>query len=259
MTKTVMITSFKGGVGKSTVSANLALGLALSGKKTVLIDCDFRMRCLDILLGCEDRVLYTVNDALQGRTEIDDVFLKDVRTDELLFCPAPYNFRGGIDGKQLQKVIGDIKEKVSPDFIILDTPGSSGRDLKEIASVCDCAYIVANHSFTSVRAAESTGDELEDFGIEEKYLIVNMFDLYGKNATGKNILEVIDRTRLRLIGIIPRDSEFSEKQDNGLLFDSMKKKNVAKAFENTVDRINGKNVPLFTGFRKIKRNKILNG
>lgn len=256
--KVIMITSFKGGVGKSTVAANLALQLAYFGNKTLLLDCDFRMRSLDILLGCEDYLLYDLSDVIAGRITIDKALIYDKRNENFLFCPAPYNYRDGIDGKALYDIIDNAKKTLKPDYIIIDTPGSSGQELDAVASVCDCAYIVASHGFPSIRAAECTGAELEKAGVKERRLLINMFDTTGKRSSLRpSVTEIIDDTCLQLIGIIPYDIDVPDMQDRGCLTDEKEKSNINTAFTNIANRTMGKNVPLFTDFKKIKRNKLL--
>lgn len=256
--KVLMVTSFKGGVGKSTVAANIALRFACGGKKTLLVDCDFRMRSLDILLGVENNIVYDAGDVLTERADLAKAILTDVRNDNLYFLPAPYNWQEGIDSKAFADMLKKAGEFLRLDYIILDTPGSSGQEFSAAASVADMAYIVANHSFPSIRAAEVTGRELEKMGVADRGLIINMFDMSGKDSGKKpSVVEIIDRTYLRLVGIVPFDSKMPMLQDEGKLVDSIKECNVAKAFTNICNRTEGKNVPLFTGFKKINKNKLL--
>ena len=257
--KVLMVTSFKGGVGKSTVAANIALRFACGGKKTLLVDCDFRMRSLDILLGVEDSIVYDAGDVLSGKADLSKAVITDKRCNKLFFLPAPYNWQEGIDSDDFSKLLKDAEEFLSLDYIVLDTPGSSGDEFSAAAKASDIAYIVANHAFPSIRAAEVTGRELEAFGVENRKLIINMFDMSGKDGNKKpSVVDIIDKTYLRLVGIIPHDARMPILQDEGKLVDSIKECNVAKAFTNICNRTEGKNVPLFTGFKKVNKNKLLN-
>ena len=257
--KVIMVTSFKGGVGKSTVAANMALAFAQNGKRTMLVDCDFRMRSLDILLGVENDIVYDISDAMADRCPLEKAVIRDKRCDNLLFLPAPYNYRGGIDEESFSSVLEQAKESLSLDYIILDTPGSSGQEHTAVTKNSDSAYIVATHSFPSIRAAECTGKELEDMFINDRKLIINMFDTSGKDIDRKpSVVEIIDQTSIKLGGIIPYDSKITLMQDEGVMLDSVKESNIAKAFINIAKREEGKNVPLFTGFRGINRRKLLN-
>lgn len=256
--KVIMVTSFKGGVGKSTVAANIALRLACNGKKTLLVDCDFRMRSLDILLGVENNIVYDAGDVLTGDCTLSRAVMTDKRNSNLFFLPAPYNWQKGIDGNKFAEMIDEAKKIFFLDYIVLDTPGSSGQEFGVAAENADIAYIVANHSFPSIRAAEVTGSELADMGVEERRLVINMFDMSGKDSDKKpSVVDIIDKTYLRLGGIIPFDSRMSLLQDSGLLVDELKNCNIAKAFTNLVNRTEGKNIPLFAGFKKINKSKLL--
>lgn len=256
--KVVTVTSFKGGVGKSTVAANLALSYALSGKKTLLMDCDFRMRSLDIILGVENEIIYDAGDVLSGKADLKKAVITDRRTDMLLFLPAPFDYRQGVCPDVFSSLLKKAEEDYGLDYIILDTPGSSGEEFTAAASCSDTAYIVATHSFPSLRAAECTGRELEALGVGERYLIINMFDMSGADSSQKpSVVDIIDKTGIRLGGIIPNDSRLPLLQDKGQLTDCLKECNIAKAFDNVRKRSEGKNVPLFTGFRSINKKRLL--
>lgn len=256
--KVLMVTSFKGGVGKSTVAANIALRFACGGKKTLLVDCDFRMRSLDILLGVENEIVYDASEVLEGKAELSKTVINDKRNENLFFLPAPYNWQKGIEFESFKSLLDQAVNEFELDYIVLDTPGSSGQEFSVAAKCSDIAYIVANHAFPSIRAAEVTGRELEEVGVKDRKLIINMFDMSGKDSGKKpSVMEIIDKTYLRLVGIVPHDPRMPLLQDEGKLVDSVKECNVAKAFTNICNRTEGKNVPLFTGFKKINKNKLL--
>lgn len=256
--KVITVTSFKGGVGKSTVAANLAAALAASGKKTLLVDCDFRMRSLDILLGYENEIVHDSGDVLEGRVLLERAVIVDKRDSNLLFLPAPFNWREKIDKAAFSDMLKDAEDRFSLDRIVLDTPGDSGDGFSVAASCSDSAYIVATHSFPSIRAAECTGGELEMLGVLDRRLIINMFDMTGKSWDKKpSVVDIIDKTALKLGGIVPYDSEMLSMQDSGQLAVSNPNRNISKAFFNICKRAEGRNVPLFTGFKGINRKKLL--
>lgn len=257
--RVVTVTSFKGGVGKSTVAANLALSWAGAGKSTLLVDCDFRMRSLDVLLGLENEIVHDSGDVLLGNVPLEKAVISYKNNEKLLFLPAPFNCKNGIDKNAFSDMLEEAKEKYQLDYIVLDTPGSSGEEFSAAASNSDTAYIVATHSFPSIRAAECTGRELEEMGVADRKLIINMFDTSGKDSDKKpSVVDIIDKTALCLGGIIPYDSGLVLMQDNGELIDKADGHNISKAFTNIRQRTEGRNVPLFTGFRGINRKKLLN-
>ncbi len=256
--RVVTVTSFKGGVGKSTVAANLALSWAMAGKKTLLVDCDFRMRSLDVLLGLENDIVHDSSDVLSGKVPLEKAVIPYHANSELLFLPAPFNCKNGIDKKAFSDMLDEAKEKYQLDYIVLDTPGSSGEEFSAAAAISDSAYIVATHSFPSIRAAECTGQELEDLGVLDRKLIINMFDMSGRDSNKKpSVVDIIDKTSLKLGGIIPYDAGLVLMQDRGELIDKAEGHNISKAFINIRQRTEGRNVPLFTGFKGINRKKLL--
>lgn len=257
--RSIMVTSFKGGVGKSTVAANLALAFASSGKKTMLIDCDFRMRSLDILLGLENEVVNDAFDVIEKKADLTDAVLRYRQSPNLFFLPAPYNCNKAIDEDGFGRMIDDAKELYSLDYIVFDTPGSSGQEFDVVAKHSDIALITSTHSFTAIRAAECTGRQLEALGVSDRRLVINMFDMSGRYSDKTpSVVDIIDKTYIMLAGIIPYDQSIVFMQDRGELIDGAVGRNISKAFYNIEKRLEGKNVPLFTGFKGINRRKLLN-
>ena len=122
-THVILFTSCKGGVGKSTVCANLAMSLAEKGKKVLLVDCDFGNRCLDIILGLSDETVYDIGDAVLGRISPEDAVIKDKRSENLFFVAAPGGFDTNITKSAFRRVINIYLKSGKYDFIFIDTPG----------------------------------------------------------------------------------------------------------------------------------------
>ena len=257
--KKIMVTSCKGGVGKSTVSANLGIRLAYDGFKTLIIDCDFGVRSLDLIMGLENEVIFDITDIMLHGIEPKKAIVCDKRSENLFFCSAPYNCETELDTDVFKDTIRKIGEELELDYIIIDTPGDTGSPFKLAASASDLALIVSTYQPASIRAAERTGSLLNDLGTISKRLIVNCFneDGFEKKDSKPGLIEIIDKTCLQLIGIIPYDEQLSEKQANGEDVFTVKSSNAACAFANIAKRIEGKNIPLFTDFKKINRRSIL--
>lgn len=144
------------------------------------------------------------------------------------------------------------------DYIIIDTPGDTGSPFRLAASAADTALVVSTYQPASIRAAERTGILLNELGVQSKYLIINCFSADGiEFGIRPSILEVIDKTCLQLIGIIPYDAALVEQQAKGEDVFTLRRSNAASAFVNISKRLTGKSIPLFTGFRKIRRNALL--
>lgn len=261
--KRMMVTSRKGGVGKSTVSANLAFAFARSGLRTMLVDLDLSNRSLDLFLGCEDSVIYDLSDLISGRASIEDTVLTSQKTENLYFLPGIFN-PDALDDEskptiqKLNAAICDAEEKFSLDLVIIDTSGSADDSAKLAYPLCSSAIIVTNQTEVSIRAAEATGYILSREERKDLWLVINNFETDVRRGTRATALEIIDRTRIPIMGIVPRDEELSDAQEKGLLvFENKKSSNSTIAFDNIAARLSGKHVPLFSGFHHIKKKKLI--
>ncbi len=256
--KTIMVTSCKGGVGKSTVSANLAIRLALDGYRTLVIDCDFGVRSLDLIMGLEDRVIFDITDIILRNIEPEKAVIADERSENLFFCSAPYSYNNDIEPETFKEYVDKIKTALKLDYIIIDTPGDTGIPFRLAAAASQSALIISTYQPASIRAAERTGILLDELGVKSKKLIINCFNADGiEFGVQPSILEIIDKTGLQLIGIIPYDEKLSEKQACGQDVFTLKKSNAAIAFQNISKRVVGYNIGLFTDFKKVKRLSLL--
>ena len=122
--RVILITSCKGGVGKSTCAANLGMAMAQSGRRTLVCDCNFDMRCLDLLFGVESDVVYDLYDAAKGRAPLAKTILRDRRCESLGFLAAPYSGGDEITSGELRELIDACALGEGYEYIILDTPGS---------------------------------------------------------------------------------------------------------------------------------------
>lgn len=253
-----MVTSCKGGVGKSTVSANLGTKLALDGFRTLVLDCDFGVRSLDLIMGMENEIIYDISDIILHSIPCEKAIIKDKDIPDLHFCAAPYSYNNDIDEQQFKEAIQNMADSLDFDYIIIDTPGEMGDPIRFAAAVSQLALIISTYQPASLRAAERTGMILQEMGVESRNLIINCFDSEAVITSGQpGILEIIDKTCIQLIGIIPYDSSLAEYQAKGESVFKAKASNAAAAFSNLSGRISGRNIPLFTGFKKIKRQALL--
>lgn len=251
--RVILFTSCKGGVGKSTVCANLAMSVALRGKRVLVIDCDFGSRCLDIVAGFSDRAVYDIGDVVLGRVLPEKAVVKDYRCDSLSFIAAPYSLDAQMNIFAFKRAIASYAQCGRYDYIFIDTPGGAGDPLTYAASVADTAYIITSPTKASVRAADKTAAFLYDRGVKRMRLIINK--LTGKSTVKAkfDLLEIIDGAAVKLLGVVPFDPELIEAGDEGILTDELFSKNVTRAFDNIARRTEGENVPLFYKIRRLRR------
>jgi len=256
-TKKILITSCKGGVGKSTVAANLGYALAFRGHRTLLVDFDLGNRSLDLILGCENKVLYDFCDLAKGRIDARRAVIGDKRSSNLLFCAAPARYFGELDEASAAGAFKMLEDELELDFILIDTSGGADKSVSLSAPLCKEALIVTSQNPAAIRAAEKSGILLDEYGVDEQRLIINCFDGPAKNSGRIGIIDIIDMTRTPIIGVVPYENRLMLHQEKGVLAAETKRSNAAAAFSNIAARLCGDRVPLFGGFYRVNRKKLI--
>ncbi|MBQ7172159.1 MAG: P-loop NTPase [Clostridia bacterium] len=257
--KRILVTSCKGGVGKSTVAANLACALAVRGKRTLLVDMDLGNRSLDIMLGVEGGALFDISDLAAGRAPAGKVTLSPLPDAPLFFCPAPYRYDGTLTEETLEKALSELEALAGADVTLLDTSGGADCSVRLCAACSSYAVIVTTPAPSAVRAAEKSGDLLFEFGISDCGLVVNRMEREIKKAKEHlGVSEMIDRTAVRVIGIVPEDERLALCTERGeAAVAAGKRPDSAAAFSNIAARLCGENVPLLFGVAGVKKRKKL--
>lgn len=254
--KIILVTSCKGGVGKSTVSANLGMALATCGHRTLLVDCDFGIRCLDVLTGLTDSAVYDVTDFVTGRAPLEKCAVSVSGTGDLMLIAAPYDVGHNAPNRaEFKRAISDAAVNGGFEYIILDTPGGFGESLYMAAETAGSAYIVVSPDLTAIRAAEKTADFLEDSGVAVRRLIINKLTGKSVRRAKNDVLDLINSTHVRLIGCIPYEKELIAAGNDGRLINCMESEICTQAFYNIAERVTGKQIPLFDGIKKLNRIK----
>ncbi len=232
-----VIASGKGGSGKSTCSIGLATALSKRGRRVLLIDIDEGLRCLDLMLGVSDKLVFDLSDILNYNKELEDVVLKVNDKIDLIAAPSEINAFSKTDfGKFLYKMT-DIYDNV-----LVDCPaGIDPVFYKAIPPFAD-VLIVESLDMIGCRSASVLYNMLEEAGIRHKYLIINKFDYFVlKKNPNLTLDEIIDKSGLMLKGIVPLDTSLGILSLEGKLYT---KSYAYKAFSRIADRLEGKNVPL---------------
>ena len=240
MCRVIVITSGKGGVGKTTITANLGTAVAQLGKKVCLIDADFGLRNLDLLLGLEQRVVYTIIDALAGECSIEKAIVKDKRTQGLYLLPAAQNrTKDAITPRQMKEMI----EQLTPnfDFIFVDCPAGIEMGFRNAISAATEALIVTTPEVAAVRDADRVVGLLESENMTKMNLIVNRLrPEMVKLDEMLSVEDILDLLVVPLIGIIPDDKKIITSSNKGEpLVLSQEESLPGIAIKNIAKRLNG--------------------
>lgn len=239
MGRVMLVTSGKGGTGKSTVALNLALSLAKEGGKTVLLELDSGLRCLDLMLGI-DGIVYDLGDVLRGACNVQQAVYPALQGVSLVAAAADVGFLP--DRERLSQLCRYLAGQY--DFVIMDTPAGLGKMLDTAAAAADEALIVTNLTPVSVRDAEKAADQLGACGLKQRRLIINRVP--KKTPFPREIMDaddIIDRVGTQLIAIVPEDPVLQQAAHLRTVRDS-KGSLALEVFERLAKRLCGQDVPL---------------
>lgn len=207
MSEVIVITSGKGGVGKTTTTANVGTGLAQEGKKVVLIDTDIGLRNLDVVMGLENRIVYNLVDVVEGNCRMKQALIKDKRYPNLSLLPsAQTRDKSAVSPEQMVKLIDELKEEF--DYILLDCPAGIEQGFKNAIAGADRALVVTTPEVSAIRDADRIIGLLGANEVKRTELIVNRLRMdMVKRGDMMNINDVTDILAIDLIGAIPDDEQ----------------------------------------------------
>jgi len=244
MQNVIVVTSGKGGVGKTTTVANLGAGLAHRGQKVVLIDTDIGLRNLDVVLGLENRIVYDLVDVVEGTCRLRQALIKDKRFDGLYLLPAAQTRdKLAVNPEQMVKLIAEMEQDF--DYILIDCPAGIEQGFKNAVAGAKSAIVVTVPEVSAVRDADRIIGLLSAAGIDDAQLLVNRMrpdmvrrgDMLGLDDT-------LDILGIDLIGVVPEDERIIRSTNMGEPIVLMDKSLAGRAYRNIVRRIMGENVPL---------------
>lgn len=243
MSEVIVVTSGKGGVGKTTTSANVGTGLAMLNKKVILIDTDIGLRNLDVVMGLENRIVYNLVDVINGTCRPKQAMIKDKRYPNLFLLPcAQAGDKNSVTPEQMKALTDELREEF--DYIILDCPAGIEQGFKNAISGADRALVVTMPEVSAIRDADRIIGLLEANEKKRADLIVNRIRMdMVKKGEMMSIDDVVDILAIDLIGAVPDDENIVIATNNGEPLvgnDTL----AGQAYMNICKRILGEDVPL---------------
>ncbi len=243
MSEVIVVTSGKGGVGKTTTSANIGTGLAKLDKKVVMIDTDIGLRNLDVVMGLENRIVYNLVDVIEGNCRAKQAMIKDKRYPNLFLLPsAQTKDKNAVTPEQMKALVEELKEDF--DYIILDCPAGIEQGFKNAIAGADRALIVTTPEVSAIRDADRIIGLLEANEMKKIDLIVNRIRMdMVKKGDMMSIEDVVDILAIDLIGAVPDDENIVIATNNG---EPLVGNNTlpGQAYMNICKRIVGEEVPM---------------
>ena len=250
MGEVIVITSGKGGVGKTTTVANIGTGLAMTGKKTVVVDTDIGLRNLDVVLGLENRIVYNLVDVINGNCRLRQALIRDRRHPELFLLPsAQTKDKSAVSPEQMIKLTEELKEEF--DFILLDCPAGIEQGFKNAVAGAQRALVVTTPEVSAIRDADRIIGLLEAGGLRNIQLIINRLrpEMIARGDM-MSVDDVIEILAVDLIGTILDDEQIVIASNQGEPL-SGKKSQAEEEYRNICRRILGEDVP----FMEIRQKK----
>ncbi|SFE70821.1 septum site-determining protein MinD [Alteribacillus iranensis] len=244
MGEAIVVTSGKGGVGKTTTSANIGTALALQGKNVCLMDTDIGLRNLDVVMGLENRIIYDLVDAAEGRCRVKQALIKDKRFDCLHLLPAAQTKdKSAVNPAQMKAIVDELKPDY--DYIIIDCPAGIEQGYKNAVSGADQAIVVTTPDTSAVRDADRIVGLLEQEDIDPPKLVVNRVrSQLASQGDMLDVDDVVSTLAIDLLGMIVDDEEVIKAAHRGEPIVMNPNSRASLGYRNIARRILGESVPL---------------
>lgn len=244
MARVITVTSGKGGVGKTTTTANIGVALAKRGRRVVVIDGDIGLRNLDVVMGLENRVVYNLLHVVRGAVDAERALIRDKRVDGLMMLAADqHSEKDDVSADEMIQVCDSLRDQF--DYVIVDSPAGIEQGFKNALAPADFVIIVATPEVSSVRDADRVIGLVEAAGKPTPRLILNRIKP-GMVARGDmmDTEDVLDILRIELLGVVPEDDAILAATNRGEPVALDGTTHAGRAFGNIAARIEGENVPL---------------
>lgn len=245
--KAIVVTSGKGGVGKTTTTANVGAALASLGEKVAVIDTDVGLRNLDVVMGLEGRVVFDLIDVFEGRCKLRQALIRDKRVDSLyLLAASQTQDKTALSEERMKRTVTALLEEEDFDRVLIDSPAGIESGFQTAASAADGALVVVNPEVSSVRDADRIIGLLEAREIHEVRLVINRLrPAMVKRGDMLEVDDVLEILGVKLIGIVPEDEQIlvSTNVGNPASLANGAKVSAGTAFRNIAKRLRGQDVP----------------
>ncbi len=258
--RVIVITSGKGGVGKTTTTSNIAVSLARSGHRVVAVDADIGLRNLDVVMGLENRVVYNFIDVLEGQCRLNQALVRDKRVENLFLLPAAQTrTKDAVTSEQMEELCDLLRKEF--EYVLLDSPAGIESGFRNAAVGADEALVIATPEVPSVRDADRIIGLLESMGKSPIRLIVNRLrSKMVREGEMLDVNDVLDILAIELIGVVPEDDSVVKSANRGEPLTFSDTSPASLAFQRIAMRLTGQEVPfkfdeendkgLFAGIRR---------
>lgn len=246
MGEVIVITSGKGGVGKTTTTANIGTGLALSGKKVALVDADIGLRNLDVVMGLENRIVYDIIDVVEGNCRLKQALIKDKGYKDLFLLPAAQTRdKDSVSPEQMQKLCNSLREEF--DYIVIDCPAGIEQGFKNAIAGADRAIVITTPEVSAVRDADRIIGLLEANELRNPMLVLNRIKMdMVKRGDMMNLEDVLEILAIDVLGVVPDDESIIISTNKGEPAVSDENSKAGQAFRNITRRVLGEDIPLMS-------------
>jgi septum site-determining protein MinD len=253
MAKIIVVTSGKGGVGKTTTSASFATGLALRGHKTAVIDFDVGLRNLDLIMGCERRVVYDLINVIQGEANLNQALIKDKQCENLFVLAASQTRdKDALKQEGVEKILQDLAAQ-GFEYIVCDSPAGIETGALMAMHFADEALVVTNPEVSSVRdsdrilgmLASKTKRAIEGAEPIKEHLLITRYNPERVDQGQMlSLVDIQDILRIKLIGVIPESESVLQASNQGVPAVHMQGSDVSEAYKDVIDRFLGEDKPM---------------
>ena len=242
--KVLVVTSGKGGVGKTTTTANLGTALAMKEQKVVLVDTDIGLRNLDVVMGLENRIVFDIVDVVNGDCKLSQALIRDKRFENMYLLPAAQTRdKNAVSPHQMKMLTEELQKEF--DYALIDCPAGIERGFKNAIAGADEAVVVATPEVSSIRDADRIIGLLESAGLKNSRLIINrMRPRMVSMGDMMDIDDITDILAIELLGVVPEDESIVVSTNRGEPAVLSRESKAGEAYQRICSRIMGEEIPL---------------